>query len=315
LRQQTIAREEPNVLVIPFCDLESGDTEAQGINTTLADNMNWKQHGCEKNIWSFTAQFRRSFIDMKFPEDSGFTVDYHFEIASDALTAVRDSLEIAIERPWLYQVTLNDRKLRFAQNEQWFDESIRKTSIAAGVQPGKNTLRLTTRPMHPLCEIMPIYVLGEFGLKAAPVGFTIVKPQPLRVGSWLEQGMPFYAGKVSYRYTFALDKPAERLAVSLPDWEGTLGELYLDEKPMGLFAWPPDRLELETVLTTGQHTLELVVAGNPRNQMGPHFSKGLPIVYSWLYGAKTQQPGKKYMLWPCGLHQDPIVETAKRETP
>jgi hypothetical protein len=315
LKQQAIIREQPNLLVIPFCDLKSGGTEAEGVNTTLADNMNWKQHGCEKNIWSFTAQFRRSFIDMEFPKDTGFTVDYHFEIAAGAFAAVGDSLEVAIERPWLYEVTLNGRPLRFGKHEQWFDEDIRKTSIADAIRSGRNTLRLTARPMHPLCEIMPVYVSGEFGLKAAPVGFTIVKPQPLKLGSWLKQGMPFYAGKVSHRYTFTLDRPAERLAVSLPDWEGTLGELYLDEKPIGLFAWPPDRLELETVLTTGQHTLELVVSGNPRNQMGPHFSEGLPIVYSWIYGAKTQQPGEKYMLWPCGLHQDPIVETAKRETP
>jgi hypothetical protein len=80
---------------------------------------------------------------------------------------------------------------------------------------------------------------------------------------------------------------------------------------MGLFAWPPDRLELETDLTAGQHTLELVVSGNPRNQMGPHFSKGLPIVYSWIYGAKSAQPGEKYMLWPSGLPQDPIVDISK----
>jgi hypothetical protein len=45
--------------------------------------------------------------------------------------------------------------------------------------------------------------------------------------------------------------------------------------------------------------------------MGPHFSKGLPIVYSWIYGAKTIQAGENYMLWPSGLHQDPIVETAE----
>jgi hypothetical protein len=315
LKPQAIIREQPNMLVIPFCDLKSGDTEAQDMNTTLADDINWKQHGCEKNIWSFTAQFRRSLIDMKFPENSGFTVDYHFEIAPDAFAAVRDFLEVAVERPWLYQVTLNDRELHFAQHEQWFDEDIRKTSIATLVQPGKNTLRLNARPMHPLCEIMPVYVLGKFALETAPIGFTIVKPRTMQIGCWLELGMPFYAGKVTYRYTFALDRLTNQIAVALPDWDGTLGELRIDGKPMGIFAWPPGRLELKTDLPVGQHQLEITVAGNPRNQMGPHFSKGLPIVYSWIYGAKTAQPGEKYMLWPSGLYQDPTVATAKQETP
>jgi hypothetical protein len=311
LTPREIVREQPNMLVIPFCDWKSGDTQARGINTTLADNMNWKQHGCEKNIWSFTAQFRRSFIDMPFPADSGFTVDYHFEIAPDAFAAVHDSLEIAIERPWLYRVTLNDRELRFARREQWFDEDIRKTSIATGVQPGTNTLRLTARPMHPLCEIMPVYVLGEFALEPAPAGFTIVKPQPLHLGSWLEQGMPFYADKVAYRYTFALDRPKNQIAVALPDWGGTLGQLCIDGRPMGLFAWPPDRIELDTLLSAGHHKLEIIVAGNPRNQMGPHFSEGLPIVYSWIYGARTVQPGEKYMLRPAGLYEQPEVEVSQ----
>jgi hypothetical protein len=77
---------------------------------------------------------------------------------------------------------------------------------------------------------------------------------------------------------------------------------------MGLFAWPPDRRELKTDLPVGEHQLEITVAGNPRNQMGPFFSKGLPIVYSWIYGAKTAQPGEEYMLWPCGLYEQPEVK-------
>jgi hypothetical protein len=94
-----------------------------------------------------------------------------------------------------------------------------------------------------------------------------------------------------------------------------LGQLSIDGRQVGLFAWPPDRLELETELPVGQHLLEIKVAGNPRNQMGPHFSKGLPIVYSWIYGAKTEQPGEKYMRWPCGLNEPPVVEVSKREVP
>ena len=70
-------------------------------------------------------------------------------------------------------------------------------SIADAIRSGRNTLRLTARPMHPFCEIMPVYVFGEFALETAPTGFTIVRPPPMQLGSWLEQGMPFYANKVS----------------------------------------------------------------------------------------------------------------------
>lgn len=42
--------------------------------------------------------------------------------------------------------------------------------------------------------------------------------------------------------------------------------------------------------------------------MGPHFREGLPIDYSWIYGAKSIQPGEKYMLQPSGLYEKPKVE-------
>jgi len=45
--------------------------------------------------------------------------------------------------------------------------------------------------------------------------------------------------------------------------------------------------------------------------MGPNFSKGLPIIYSWIYGAKTEQPGEKYLLWPCGPHEPAVVEVPR----
>jgi len=82
----------------------------------------------------------------------------------------------------------------------------------------------------------------------------------------------------------------------------------------GLFAWPPNQLKLKTALPAGKHALEVRVSGSPRNQMGPHFSKGLPIIFSWIYGAKTQQPGEKYMLWPCGLNERPAVEIQSANT-
>ncbi len=305
LTAKAVEREESNVVVLLFCDLDAGDTKAHGINTTLADEMNWKAHGCDGNIWSHSAQFRRTLIDKQFGPDSGFRVSYRFTIEPDAFDAVRDSLTAAVERPWLYRITLNGKELSFADGQQWFDPQIRRTSISHAVRPGANTLTLVAQPMRPLCEIMPVYVLGDFALQPNKSGFSIARPLDLQLGPWDEQGLPFYPGKITYRYEFSLDRKAGRIAVSLPDWEGSAARVRIDGRDSGVIAWPPDRLEIDKLLDAGDHELDVVVAGNLKNMMGPHFSDGLPGIWSWRWSGQRKQPPEKYNFAPCGLIKEP----------
>lgn len=311
LAMQEIERNTKNVLALMFCELEAGDTKAEGVNTTVADDLNWKAHGCSGNIWSRSAQFRRTLIDKQFPSDSGFTVSYRFAIEPDAFEAVRDSLEVAIERPWLYQVTLNGKALDFASDTRWLDPEIRKASVTELARPGENVLQLKTKPMRPLCEIMPVYVLGDFALTPQDKGFSIAKPQDLELGSWADQGLPFYPGKVTYRYAFTLDESTNDSTISLPDWSGSAARVRVDGQDAGVIAWPPDRLEVDRPLGRGDHTLEVVVAGNMKNLMGPHFSDGLPGIWSWIWSGRQAQPAEKYKIVPCGLMEPPQLEAVE----
>jgi hypothetical protein len=304
----------PNVLVCLFCNLEAPGVRAEGVNTTRADEMNWKAHGCDGNIWSHSSQFRRTLIETTFTPDSGFSVTYTFTIAPEAVEAVRDSLEIAVERPWLYDITLNERVLAFPTEEQdeaparWFDPNIRKRPVGEAVQAGRNLLRLSARPMRPLCEIMPVYVLGGFALAPAEKGFVIERPRPVAVGPWKDQGLPFYPQRVAYRYTFTLNEPAAGVAVTLPEWSGSAAWVRLDGEEAGVIAWPPDRLEVKQALAPGNHTLEVVVAGNLKNMLGPHFSEGLPGIWSWRWPGKERQPPEKYLFAPTGLVRPPFLQ-------
>jgi hypothetical protein len=306
-----IERRQPNVLTLLFCDLEAGDTKAEGVNTTLADELNWKAHGLHGNIWSHSAQFRRTLIDQKFPPDSGFRVTYRFTIESDALEVVRPSLQLALERPWLYSITVNNTQIDIGNAERWFDPNIRKVPIGATVEAGENRLELKARPMQPLCEIMPVYILGNFALTPSATGFTIDKPRELEMRPWNEQGLPFYAGEVAYRYTFSLEKPTDHLALSLPAWSGSVATVRTDGADVGVIAWPPDRLEFRRPFDVGVHRLELIVAGNMKNMMGPHFSDGLPGIWSWRWSGQKTQPSRNYKFAPCGLREDPALVTSQ----
>jgi hypothetical protein len=306
-----IERAAPNVLPLLFCDLQSGGTTVEGVNTTWADEMNWKAHGQRGNIWSHSAQFRRDLIEMQFPEKSGFSVSYHFTVAPDAVDTVRSSLQVAVERPWLYEVALNGKTIRFRDGERWLDPDMRTTSIAAALQGGVNTITLKARPMRPLCEIMPLYVLGQFSLAAEEKTFSITEARSLQLGDRAEQGIPFYPGKVDYRYRFVLEQDMEKVSIRLPAWAGSAARVLIDESDFGVIAWPPDRLQVGYPLAAGQHELRVSVAGNLKNMLGPHFSDGLPGIWSWRWSGQTTQPPEKYKFAPSGLLERPLLAAAE----
>jgi hypothetical protein len=305
-----VERTAPNVLPLLFCDLQAGETTVAGINTTYADELNWRAHGQRGNIWSHSAQFRRNLIEMSFPEDSGFTVSYHFTVAADAIEEIRPTLALAVERPRLYQITLNGKTIRYRDAQRWLDPDIRSASIAAAVRGGANTIVLRAQPMRPLCEIMPVYLLGEFALTPEEMEFTLGKARPLQPGGWMEQGMPFYPEKVDYRYGFALDRDVASLTGHLPAWAGSAARVSIDNSDCGVIAWPPDGLAIHRPLAAGRHELRVSVAGNLKNMLGPHFSDGLPGIWSWRWsGQKTQPPGK-YTFSPSGLSAHPRLMVA-----
>ncbi|HYW80984.1 MAG TPA: hypothetical protein VE890_15495, partial [Thermoguttaceae bacterium] len=307
LASLAVERQAPNVLPLLFCDLQTGDTKAEGVNTTIADELNWKTYGLRGNIWSGSAQFRRTLIDKQFPPDSGFRVTYRFTIDPDALAAVKPSLELAVERPWLYSITVNGKAMDTRDAVRWFDPNIRKMSIEDVIQAGDNRVTLDARPMRSLCEIMPVYVLGDFALEPGETGFTIDKPRKLKMGSWNEQGLPFYADKVAYRYRFSLEQPQENFTIGLPAWSGSVGTIRIDGAKVGVIAWPPDRLEFDRSLSAGEHSLEIIVAGNMKNLMGPHFSDGLPGIWTWRWSGQNTQPAEAYSFAPCGLQKAPVL--------
>ena len=165
----------------------------------------WVAH----NIWDHTAQFGTAFKDLTFPEDSGCALTYRFTVAEAAFDDVSPTLELAVERPQLYTITVNGNPVDFAaEGERWFDEEMRKVSIAGLVRPGENEIDLRIRPFSPFCEIMAVYLLGDFALEPVEKGFRVERPRPLTLGDWREQGMLFYAEDVIYRYPLVLKEDA-----------------------------------------------------------------------------------------------------------
>ncbi len=303
----TIERLSPNVLALDFCDLTLEGRAHPGLYVTRANRLCWESHGFDADVWDRAIQYRRNFIDMSFDASTGFRADYHVQIADGAINGI----ELAIERPDLYRVEVNGSAASFAAGERWFDETIRKIDITSLLRPGSNIISLIASPFHILCEIAPIYLLGDFAVDTAEVGFTITPARALRLGDWVTQGLAHYDRAVRYTTAFTLEQAASRLRVEVPMWTGSVLRVRVDDAAIGSIAFPPYELISDQPLKPGRHTLSVDVVGTPKNLLGPHFDPkrrdgswigrrwiGPP---SWDHAPSHPAPGASYELDPYGL--------------
>ena len=307
----SVERLEPNILVLDYCDVAADGLDGarvceQGVNVTRANRDVWQAMGFERDPWH-GVQFKRTWIDRGFPDGTGVSVTYRFTVEAGALDAARDTLLLAVERPWLCAVELNGQALDFAGAERWWDEDVRRLSIADLAQPGENVLTMPARPFHILCEIAPVYVMGDFALRQASPGFVIEAPHDLGLGDWLEQGMSFYPWGVRYTSALRLDSAADGLIVRLPEWTGSAARVLLDGGKVGVIAYPPHELRVEGPLAAGEHELAVDVFGNMKNMMGPPFNDGLPGIWTWEMHPEHTPDGAEYRLFTCGLMRPPSV--------
>jgi hypothetical protein len=302
-------RTAPNAVPLDYCDVRIGGATHERLKVTAANLMVWRAHGFDQDVWDCAVQFRDSYKHFIFPQDSGFELTYHFEVAGTPAGPVR----FACERPELYRITVNGAELDQAGGERWLDEVIKAFDITARLKPGANSVTLTAKPFHLLCEVAPAYLVGEFATVPVAQGFAIEPARDLSPGDWTAQGIPTYSGSVRYPFRFTANQPAGRLRVGLPDWKGSVAAVHLDGAPVGHVGWPPHVADVELELEAGDHDLVIEVVGLPYNLLGPHFAtkeQSPPGPGAWNIAPDHQPPGKDYRTLPCGLMAPPVVEVA-----
>ena len=190
-----------------------------GTTTFLADDANWRVQGFPGNPWRLgTSQFKRNFIDHEVNPDSAFRVAYRFDVDPDYPSARRARLNLAVEPPLALHRKINRPRRLFRQGP-----SLVRTSTsaffrwAAGSAPARIRSNSAPREFHMLCEIKPVYILGDFALEPAAKGFRIVAPRPLSLGDWTAQGLPFYPHGVRYTWRFALPRVGQASCLPIPD--------------------------------------------------------------------------------------------------
>ncbi|MBN1942599.1 MAG: hypothetical protein JW849_04810 [Phycisphaerae bacterium] len=247
---------------------------------------------------------------------SAISTDLELAYTFDVQDAPAGELFLAIERPELYEVRINEQKIDTdAECGWWVDRSLRKLPVdPALLHAGTNEVHVRCRldADHPGLEI--IYLLGDFGVKVKDTNVIMTAtPRTLKLGDWTKQGLAFYSGCVSYRRTFqsGLAK-GQKLFVRVPEYKGIGVRLFVNGQSAGVIAWEPNELDITEFVQAGQNELAIQVLGHRRNSHGPLHLKNKP---NWVGPSEFQMPKDDWMdgynLVSCGLLAPPQLLTRR----
>jgi hypothetical protein len=140
--------------------------------------------------------------------------------------------------------------------------------VGNNLKAGANTLSLKAAKMSVHAEIMPAYLIGTFKLNPLKQGFEITNGTLSALGSWKDQGYPFYAQKVLYTQKYNTLQSDKTYSVKLNHWNGTMAVVYLNGEKVGLITAPPYRFDLPASLKAGENNISVEVIGSLKNTFG-----------------------------------------------
>jgi hypothetical protein len=305
----TVTRNNDNVLMIDFCDIEVGNEVTNDLNTFYAADKVFKYFGFKNgNPWNTSVQFRRNIADRDtFGVNTGFTATYHFSIKSKFDVS---SMKAVVERPELWKVSINGTEVKPEPDKWWLDRSFRIFSIGTLVRTGDNTITLKASPMKINAEIEPVYITGDFSVKPVEKGWIIEAPAALNYkGSWKTQGLPFYSWGVTYSREYNIGDPAGQWEINLGKWNGTVAEVSVNGLKAGIIAFPPYRADITRLIKPGLNKIDIKVIGSLKNLLGPHHNNPKPgLVSPWSFrNVKSYPSGFDYQMIDYGLFEDFVL--------
>lgn len=303
----TVHPESENVLVIDYLDLKARkvnikDTYFMKAMHQLFDSSGFKMG----NPWQHKIQYKQDYLALDtFKINSAFEVKYHFVISDNADSETISKLSAVVERPELWEVLINDKKVEPSGN-WWIDREFFKFPVGDKVQKGANTLTLKAKKMSVHAELMPVYIVGNFVLNPLKQGFEISTGNLSKPGSWKSMGYPFYSQKVDYTDYFMVNKPKEQFKVKLKQLDGILAEVFVNQKKAGIIAYPPYELNISQFMIDGKNEITLKINGSLKNTFGYFYKHSK----RWINGpgdwdtAPAKIPGiGEYFLMDYGLKE------------
>jgi len=311
-----IKRLGKNILALDYCDLTLNNQTERDLYFYQAQAKVFQAHGLQVNPWDHAVQYKKNIVDQDtFGTKSGFEAAYSFTVSEGIQ---KETFEAVIERPELYQVSINGNRIDPTKNRWWLDKAFGVFDIGRYVVEGENCIVLKSSPFTIHTELQPLFILGDFAVQSREKGFGIAPAAAMKLGSWAEQGMPLYGEGVEYTKKVQLsdaELKSRKVFVHLGKWSGVVAEVKMNGKKVGVIGFEPFELDVRQQLRPGANEVSVIVYGSLKNTLGPHHNNPL-LGRAWpgafQQGAKDgRPPGSKYHVVGYGLLEDFSVEVQK----
>lgn len=184
-----------------------------------------------------------------------------FTVNSDIV--VEDSW-LALENEENTEILVNGIKVNKVVEGWYVDECIKKVKLPL-LPKGKSEIILNIA-FASKTNVEWCYLLGDFGVKVEGSYAKITEPvRKLAFGDWSNQGLPFYAGNVTYHCKAELMEGNVTLEAS--QFRNPLLTASLDGVEKGRIAFAPYKLELGAV-GEGEHCIDITAFGSRINAFG-----------------------------------------------
>ena len=286
-----VALSEPNVLLLDRAEfrLDDGPWETEQEVLRL-DNALRKRLGWPLRMDALA----QPWTDPHAPADR--TLRLRFRFRSDvpvegALLALEDARHATIH--------LNGQPVPSEVSGWWVDEDILTVPLPP-LLPGEHAIELTT-PYGRQSNPEYCYLLGDFGVEVRGQRVKLTAPvRDLAFGDWTRQGLPFYAGNVTYRC--ALEGDGSALTLEASRFRAPLLSVALDGWEVGKVAFAPYRIDLGAP-SAGPHQLDVTAYGNRVNAFGPLHNADESALWFGPDAWRTEGPewSDEYQLRPAGV--------------
>ncbi|MBQ3140870.1 MAG: hypothetical protein IJC25_02775, partial [Clostridia bacterium] len=247
---------EPNVLLLDVAEYSLDGQPWQPAEEILRlDNIARKQLGIplRSNAWA------QPWVD---PDNTppAHSLKLRFTVHSEIEV---DHVKLALESLQYTSITFNGKPVASVA-DGWFTDKAIQTVPLGTLPKGDSVIELTLR-YGPKVMVEWCYLLGDFGVRVDGRFATVTQPvRELAFGDWTSQGLPFYAGNVTYHCTVEGGRP---LTVEVPQFRSPLVSVDVDGKRRGVVAIAPYKVDLGE-LSAGSHRVDLTAFGNRINAFG-----------------------------------------------